>query len=240
MIRGARLSLAIALGLLLPTWGRAQFGALPGADTSPPDAPANIYRRERHGTSMDGWAHMLESADADRRLEIMDELGTSTDPRAITYLLKAIDDPDLRIEAKAIDYLGNRRSTDATGVLVRKLFGKDAPKAMRQHILTALGKIADPSASRPILDFVSQEPDPEVRGTAVYTLGEIGDLAVRDDLQQLSLREDDPRVKHIAEDALAKIGAQPRPSKQTFVPPSSGLVPPMNPATDPERDHDRD
>lgn len=223
------LRLVALLALVGAVPARAQFGQRPGVDESAPDAPATRYRHERNGASLDQWLRVLESDDADRRLSAMDDLGTSTDQRAVTFLLRALDDPDPRIEAKAIDYLGNRRATDATSVLVRKLFSKGAPSAMRQHVLTALGKIGDPSASRPILDFVRHERSPEVRGTGVYALGEIGDLSVRDDLRRFGQREPDPRVKRLVDEALAKIATLPRPKNTGFVPPPSALAPRLEP-----------
>lgn len=218
----------LALVLAAAAVARAQYGTPPGAGPRS-DTPEAIYRHERNGQSFDQWVRVLESEHADRRLEVMDDVGRSSNSRAVDYLLKGLDDPDLRIQAKAIDYLGIRRAADATPVLVRKLFLTDAPSGMRQHILSALGKIGDPSASRPILDFVSQEKSPAVRGTGVYALGEIGDLTIRDDLKRLGDGEADPRVKHLVDEALAKMTTHPRPKSQTFVPPSDKLVPQLKP-----------
>ncbi|MBI2963642.1 MAG: HEAT repeat domain-containing protein [Deltaproteobacteria bacterium] len=216
--------------LLAAAPARAQFGTAPGQGPRS-DTPEARHRHQRNGESLDQWVRVLASEDAQRRLEVMDDLGRSADSRAITHLLKALDDPDPRIQAKAIDYLGLRRASDATPVLVRKLFWRGAPLAMRQHILSALGKIGDPSASRSILDFVAQEQSADVRGTGVYALGEIGDLTIRDDLKRLGDGEGDPRVKLLVKEALAKITHLPRPKTETFVPPSQKVVPPVRPGT---------
>src|SRR5438034_140201 len=80
-----------------------------------------------------------------------------------------------------------------------------APPLLHQHVLAALGKIGDTRSTRPILDFLAQDSNAETRGTAVYTLGEIGDISVRDDLKTLRDRERDPRVQQIADEALAKL-----------------------------------
>jgi hypothetical protein len=218
----------LALALAGEAVVRAQYGAVPGVEPRS-DTPEARYRHERNGGTLDQWLRVLESPDDGRRLEVMDDLGRSTDPRAITYLLKAIDDPDPRIQAKAIDYLGIRRATDATPVLIRKLFLTGAPSAMRQHILSALGKIGDPSASRPILDFATQETSADVRGTAVYALGEIGDQTIQEDLKRLGNDEADPRVKQLVDEALVKMTTLSRPKSQTFVPPSEKVVPPIKP-----------
>jgi len=190
-----------------------------------------VYDRARDGGTVKDWAKLLESDDPKERMRGVDDLGQSADALAINYLLKALGDSDLRVQARAIDYLGARRSTDATPLLVQKLFLTGAPGPLRQRVLTALGRIGDPAASRPILDFLAQEPDADVRGTAIYALGEIGDLMIRDDLEKYGEKEKDPRVKHVVDEALAKISTVQRPAKQDFVPPSNSLVPPVRPGS---------
>ena len=129
-----------------------------------------------------------------QRLRGVEDLGQSSDPRAVNHLLKAMGDADLRVQARAIDYLGARRASDATPLLVQKLFLAGAPGPLRQRVLTSLGRIGDPSASRPILDFLAQEQNADVRGTAIYALGEIGDVTIRDELVKLGDEEKDPRL----------------------------------------------
>lgn len=233
MNRGSTLGATSALLFWLAGPALAQYGK-PAEAAPPPDAPVERFRHARIGTSVEEWARALESRDSDRRLEVMDDLGRSTDSRAETYLLKAVDDPDARIQAKAIDYLGDRRAPDATSVLVRKLFMTGAPTGLRQHILSALGKIGDPKASRPIFDFVTHERSADVRGTGVYALGEIGDLAIREELEGYADDEPDPRVKHLVHEALVKIVRLPRPKEQVFVPPPDSIIPRLNPPERPQ------
>ncbi len=224
MTRGTRIGAATALLLCFAGPARAQSGQ-PIESVPPPNKPSEYYRHEKVGNSIEEWARALDSLEPDRRLEVMDDLGRSADNRADTYLLKAIEDPDARIQAKAIDYLGSRRSSDATSVLVRKLYASNAPQAMRLHILSALGKIGDPKASRPIFDFVTRERSPDVRGTGIYALGEIGDLTIRDELEVFGKSEPDPRVKHIVQDAITKIARLPRPKERPFEQPSESIIP---------------
>ena len=143
----------------------------------------------------------------------------------------AIDDSDPRVQAKAIDFLGSRRSMEATSALVQKLFMVGGGSALRQRVLTALGRIGDSSASRPILDYLDREKNPDVRGTAIYALGEIGDLTVRDDLTKLEQTEEDPRLKRLVAEAIIKIATVRRPKKQEYVPPSNNLIPPLAPGS---------
>jgi hypothetical protein len=228
MLRLARLALlSIALGSV-PV-ARAQYGISP-YHAGPPDT-RGPYDRARDGGSVDDWAKLLDSADPKQRLRGVEDLGQSSDPRAVNHLLKAIGDADLRVQARAIDYLGALRASDATPLLVQKLFLAGAPRPLRQRVLTSLGRIGDPSASRPILDFLAQEQNADVRGTAIYALGEIGDVTIRDDLVKLGNEEKDPRVKRIVDEALVKIATLPRPVKKDFVPPSNSLVPPLKPGS---------
>jgi HEAT repeat protein len=205
----------------LPT-ARAQMGVSP-YHTGRPDTRGSMEKALDGGT-VEQWGKRLDSDDARQRLLAVEDLGQSDDPHAVTYLLKAIDDRDLRIQARAIDYLGAHRASDATPLLVQKLYLKGAPDGLRQHVLTALGRIGDTTASRPILDFLSQEANPKLRGTGIYALGEIGDLSVQEDLRKIGDRENDPRLKGLVADALSKIA---RPPKQQYIPPSADIAPPV-------------
>jgi HEAT repeat protein len=223
MLRHLALVLVLALGGA--TKARAQYGVSP-YHAGPPDV-RNPYDRARDGGTVEQWTRLLDSDDPKQRLRAVEDLGQSLDPHAVTPLLKAVGDADLRVQARAIDYLGARRATDATPLLIQKLYLTGAPGALRQRVLTALGRIGDPSASRPILDFIGQEPNADVRGTGIYALGEIGDLAIRDELRKFGERESDPRLRQLVDEALMKIATLPRPQKKEFVPPSSGVVPPL-------------
>ena len=226
MIR--RFALCFSLAFAALGEARAQYGPSP-YHAGPPDV-RNPYDRARDGGNVDQWARLLDSADPRLRLRAVEDLGQSLDPRAVDPLLKDVGDPDLRVEARAIDYLGARRAADATPLLVQKLFLTGAPNGLRQRVLTALGRIGDPSASRAILDFLGQEPSADVRGTGIYALGEIGDVTIGEELRTLGNRESDPRLKKLVDEALMKITTLPRPEKKEFVPPASGLVPPLKPA----------
>ena len=225
MVR-ARISLGgVAIILAASAVASAQYGVSP-YHTGQPDL-RSPFAKSHDGSTVEQYARLLESPEAKQRLVAIEDLGQSEDPHAVNYLLKAIDDVDLRVQARAIDYLGARRSADAAPLLTQKLFFTGAPRGLRQRILSALGKIGDPSASRPILDFIVQERNPDVRGTGIYTLGEIGDVTVRDDLRKLGEKESDPRLKRLVDEALVKMTTMPRPPKQDYVPPSAGVVPPL-------------
>jgi len=213
--------------LAAPSLAGAQYGPGVGSPYRGPVDSRGHYARQMSGTTIEEWARRLESKDPRERLEAVQNFGQSEDARAVTYLLKAVEDTDARVSVRAVDFLGDRRAADAAPLLAQKLFVAGAPPLLHQHVLAALGKIGDTRSSRPILDFIQQDNDAASRGTAMYTLGEIGDISARDDLQKLRDAERDPRVRQIAEEALAKLGESGRPKSDTFVPPSNALVPPV-------------
>jgi HEAT repeat protein len=213
-----------------PSPAAAQFGNGPYGPRGG-DPTMTRYEQGRSGANPDQWGRRLESDNAKERLEAVELLGRSSDSKAINYLLKAIDDGDPRVQAKAIDFLGSRRAMEASPMLVQKLFLAGASDGLRQRALTALGKIGDTSASRPILDYLGREKNAEVRGTAIYALGELGDMSIRDDLNKLESTETDPRLKRLMREASMKIATLRRPKTQEYVPPSSGLVPALKPGS---------
>ena len=221
-MRGSAVALLVALSLTGPSVARAQLGLNP-YHTGQPDL-RGPYDRALDGTDVDQWGRRLDSTNVKDRLLAVEDLGQSDSPRAVTYLLKAIGDADLRVQSRAIDYLGSHRATDATPLLVQKLYLKGIPTGLRQHVLTALGRIGDPKASRPIVDYLSQEGNKDVRGTGIFALGEIGDITVQDDLRKMADQESDARLKNLVDEALTKIT---RPPKQQYIPPPVAVDAPV-------------
>jgi HEAT repeat protein len=221
-MRTALVASLVAAFLAEPSPARAQLGLNP-YHAGPQDS-RSPYAKALDGNNVDQWGHRLDSKNVKDRLLAVEDLGQSDNPRAVTYLLKAMGDADLRVQSRAIDYLGSHRASDATPLLVQKLFLKDIPKALRQHVLTALGRIGDPSASRPIVDYLSREGNKDVRGTGIYALGEIGDITVEDDLRRIGNQESDARLKTLVDEALTKIA---RPPKQQYIPPPVAVDAPV-------------
>jgi HEAT repeat protein len=221
-MRVSLVALLVAAFLTDPSPARAQLGINP-YHAGPQDS-RSPYAKALDGSDVDQWGRRLDSTNVKDRLLAVEDLGQSDSPRAVTYLLKAMGDTDLRVQSRAIDFLGSHRASDATPLLVQKLFLKDIPKTLRQHVLTALGRIGDPSASRPIVDYLSQEGNKDVRGTGIYALGEIGDITVEDDLRKLGDKESDARLKSLVDEALTKIA---RPPKQQYIPPPVAVDAPV-------------
>ncbi len=165
------------------------------------------YEKNTKGTSIDDFVKKLESQDAEKRLEGVKSLGASKDNKAVEYLIQALGDPDMRVQAKAVDMLGEMRAADAAPVLIQYLFLRTTEAQMKQRILAALGKIGDARAARPIMEFLRRDLDPATRGTAIFALGDIGAPESAEALSQIAQADQDATVRRLAGEALNKVQA---------------------------------
>jgi HEAT repeat protein len=168
--------------------------------------------RQRVGSTVEEVARRIEDPQPDVRLDAVRALAESKDPRAHEYLMQAVGDSDPRVAATAVDALGRMGAKDASTFLAQRLFLAGSSPGLRQHILVALGRIRDPAAARPILEFFQGETDPKIRGTAIRVIGEIGDDSTLPELRPLGAQEKDPQMKSLVQDAVAKIEARERRS----------------------------
>lgn len=202
----------------IPARVAAVFAVLVLAAASTVSAQVNPYRVQQRyneakkGKSIDEWTKRLNDDDPARRLEAVKSLGESGQPDAIEYLIQATGDPDQAVKIKAIDYLGKLRATDATQVLAQKLFMREVERPVKQRILVALGRMGDAKAAQPIGEFLSQDTDPAMRGTAVFALGEIGDASTIPRLEQVQRQASDPHLERLAGEAIAKINLRLSPA----------------------------
>ncbi|MGH7898790.1 MAG: HEAT repeat domain-containing protein [Candidatus Binatia bacterium] len=214
-IFGVALALSTAW-LALPSPARGQVD-VPGAgsifSSAGDSSVQNRYNKAKKGTNLSEWIRRMNDEDPGRRLEAVKSLGDSGDPKAIDYLVQGVGDPDPRVQAKAIDYLGRLRAADSTPFLIQKLFTVGTREPLRHRILVALGKIGDPRASHPILQYVMQDGNPDIRGTGIFAIGEIGDQSIRTDLQELRETENDPRLQRLCSEALIKIATRQPPAQ---------------------------
>jgi HEAT repeat protein len=116
-----------------------------------------------------------------------------------------LGDPDVRIQAKAVDELGVMRATEASPVLIQHLFLRSTDAQMKVRILAALGKIGDVRAARPIMEYLQRDLDPATRGTAIFALGDIGAPESADALSQIAQADQDATVRRLAGEALSKV-----------------------------------
>jgi HEAT repeat protein len=193
-----------------------------GAQNIPQDdrdhqALRNRYEKPRQDQKLDEAVRNFASDDAQTRLDAVEALGQNADQaKARETLMQGANDPDLAVRIKSIDVIGDAKVKDATPLLVQQLFMRDTTLATKQRILAALGKIGDPRATRPILDFMARDVDANVRGNAIFALGDIGDKQALASLQKIS-DGTDPNLRALAQAAIRKIQQKPAPA---VVPPA--------------------
>jgi HEAT repeat protein len=163
------------------------------------------YDRNTKSGNIDDSIKQMASQDPLKRLDAVKALGTSKDEKALPYLIGAAGDADVRVQVKAIQMLGDMRSTDATPVLVQYLFLRTTSTDMKQLILASLGKIGDPRAAQPLTEFLQRDLDETTRGTAVFALGEIGSSDAVLTLDRIAQTDSDPTVRRLAREAKSKV-----------------------------------
>ena len=187
------------------------------------------YEKNTKGANIADYSKRLQSEDADTRLEAVKSLGASKDKEAVEHLIRALGDPDVRVQAKAIDMLGQMRANEATPVLIQYLFLRTTEPQMKQRILASLGKIGDPRAAQPIVEFLHRDLDPATRGTAIYALGDIGSSEAVQPLSEISVTATDPTARRLASEALGKVQAQQANQKKEAKGPSAAFLAPKGP-----------
>ncbi len=215
----ARLSARLALAtVVLPSLAFAQDNIVPfGQEDGPRAHLRDRYRKPESSQKLSDSVRKLKSEDVEERLEAIRTLGQIDDPKATEALVGVASDLDMRVRIKAIDTLGLVKAKDATPLLVQQLFMRDTDLGTKQRILASLGKIGDKRATGPIMDFLSRNVDPAVRGNAIFALGDIGDPAALPSLEALARDGQDPLLRSVAAEAARKIRARPAPA---VVPPA--------------------
>jgi HEAT repeat protein len=208
----------VVVAVVVVAWSVA---ATVWAQSSPLDGRGRLrdrYDKPRQQQKLDDAIRKFNEEDTQSRLEGVEGLGdNATDAKAVEYLLRGAADGNLSVRVKAIDVIGDGAVKSAVPLLVQQLFMRDTTLATKQHILAALGKIGDPSATQPILDFLARDVDPSVRGSAVYALGDIGDRAALPTLQRLATQSADENFRGLTLAAIRKIEQKPAP---TVIPPA--------------------
>jgi HEAT repeat protein len=187
------------------------------------------YDKNTKGSSLEDYVRNLGSDDPNKRLEAVKSLGASKDSKAVEYLIQALGDSDIRVQAKAIAMLGDTRATDATPVLVQRLFLRTTDANMKQLILASLGKIGDPRAARPIMEFLHRDLDPATRGTAIFALGDIGAPESVEALSQIAHADQDQTVRRLASEAKVKVEQHQAVMRDEVKGPSETFLEPKNP-----------
>jgi HEAT repeat protein len=153
---------------------------------------------------------LLGDENHDIRKFACDILGNIGSPRAVPYLISALNDPHINVACAACEALGNIKDKKATEVLVKILKDKDR-KWLVYNAVEALGKIGDSRAVEPLMQLSSSR-DPLILFALIRTFGEIGDARVVD---QILSWLDSATLSRAAVEALAKI-AEKEEEKLSF------------------------
>jgi len=212
-----RPAVSLALLVLCSTPSYAQFGLGGGAPSggggSGSDADAGVpgqgqstLRPGSSGPDVEALAGDLADPDPAVRLEAVKSLAEAAkDEEAVQHLIDAMSDQDTRVRLKAIDCLGQARASTATPVLVQTLYLRDSEPWLKKRVLVALGKIGDPRAAKPVADFLGQDTEAELIGTAIFSLGEIGTEDSVPALEVVAQGSSNERLALLANDAIGKI-----------------------------------
>jgi len=194
---------SVSRGFLVAALLMAAFPAR--AQISSNDVRQRYQKSASSSANIDEQVRKLRSDDPNERMEGVDGLHATNDSKAFEFLIQAIGDKDVRVRVKAIEALADMRATVATPVLVQHLFLVSTEAQMKQRILAALGKIGDPTATRPIEEFLQRDLDPATRGTAIYALGDIGSADATDTLEEIAKNDQSATQRRLANEALAKV-----------------------------------
>ena len=148
---------------------------------------------------------MLKSADVTERRDTARTLGVMGFDVATPGLIEALDDSDTKVQLLAAEALGNIGDKRAVSPLIDKLpYGEPGVK---RFILGALGKIGDNRALEPMVQALQEAAEGDVRASAAYGLGELGEAAATDALVA-ALGDDYKWVRFETCGALRKLKAR--------------------------------
>jgi len=176
-------------------------------------AAVQRYNRIAKGKNVDEWHKRIFDDDVETRIDAVDSLGDAATQESVQPLLDATSDPDPRVRAKAIHYLGMIGDRQATPMLSQYLFLNDIDKQSKERILVALGRIRDPKAVGSLSLFAQKTDDDKLRCAALYALGEIGHPSATPLVEEYAKSEPGTHVARIAGDALKKIERQAQEQK---------------------------
>lgn len=187
------------------------------------------YDKATKGANIDDFVKRLGSEDGDTRLEAVKSLATSGERKANEYLIQAIGDPDVRVQAKAISALGDLRANEAVPILVQYLSRTTTHAHLKELILAALGKIGDPRAAVSIAELLQRDLEPSTRGTAVFALGEIGAAESEAPLKAIAEKDEDTNVRRLAREAAGKVESRQAAVRREVKAPADNFLKPKDP-----------
>lgn len=146
---------------------------------------------------------LLQAGDAVQRQQAAIALSRLKDPRMVTPLLTALNDPDSTVRANAATGLGHNEAAEAVDPLIA-LLRDDPEDIVRERAATALAQIGDPRAVDPLIDALD-EGGTWVRNRIAYVLGASKDPRAVEPLLEL-LNHEEASTQGVAAWALGAIG----------------------------------
>lgn len=148
---------------------------------------------------------LLKSKDVTERRNVAVTLGVMGFDVATPALIDALDDDDMKVRLYAAEALGKIGDKRAVEPLLARL-PLEVP-AVKRFILGALGKLKDPRALPAMVAELQTSADGDVRASAAFGLGELGDPGAVEPLVG-ALTDDYKWVRYEAAGALAKLKAE--------------------------------
>ena len=224
----------LGLGAAVLAWAAVAGAQIEGTPADGRSRLRERYDKPRSQQKLDEAIRKFGDEDVQTRLEGVEGLGENTnDPKAVEYLVRGAADGDLSVRVKSIDVIGDAKVKAAVPLLVQQLFMRDTTLATKQHIVAALGKVGDTHATKPILDFLAQDVEPNIRASAIYALGDLGDRSALPTLQKLKTETKDGNLRGLIQAAIRRIEEKPAP---TVVPPALAQGRRGRPAEDQDED----
>ena len=128
-------------------------------------------------------------------------LGIRGSKHAVPLLIKLLDDPASGVRSVAAESLAKIGSNQA-GVALFEHYFEEADIEVKRMYAVALGSVHYVPAV-PTLVAALSDPDSSLRGSAAWSLGELGDVNVLTKLTTALSQETDPYVRERLENALA-------------------------------------
>jgi HEAT repeat protein len=120
-------------------------------------------------------------------------------------LLQLLNSPDPQQRLSAATSLGIRREIAAVSALLEVVERPDELEAVKIEGIEALGMLRDAGVIPCLLDHLSREPGPRVRGQIVDVLGELGGEQAWSVLRTLLQTDPSPEVREQAAVALGRL-----------------------------------
>ena len=120
-------------------------------------------------------------------------------------LLALLNSPDPQQRLSAATSLGIRREVAAVGALLEVVERPDELEAVKVEAIEAIGMLRDTGVMPRLLDHLSREPGPRVRGQIVDVLGELGGEQAWSVLCTLLQTDPSPVVRGQAAVALGRL-----------------------------------